>query len=166
MPYHALAMADGSVAIMQTVGAATPAACLRKWPAAEQARVVAVAAIARDAIPADRTFRNAWTLAGGEIVHDMAKARDIKRDQLRAERVPLLAALDAAYLRADEAGDAAAKSAIAAEKQKLRDAPDHLAIAAAATVADLKAITLAEIAAGAVVVGAVAPAATGRLGER
>lgn len=49
------------------------------------------------------------------------KAKAIKLDQLRAERAPKLAALDVAFVRALEQGDADAQARIAAEKQALRD---------------------------------------------
>jgi hypothetical protein len=49
------------------------------------------------------------------------KAKAIKLDALRAERAPLLAALDLAFMRAVERGDLLAQASIAAEKQALRD---------------------------------------------
>lgn len=49
------------------------------------------------------------------------KAKAIKLDQFRAERAPKLAALDVAFVRALEQGDADAQARIAAEKQALRD---------------------------------------------
>lgn len=49
------------------------------------------------------------------------KAKAIKLDQLRAERAPKLAALDVAFVRALEQGDASEQARIAAEKQALRD---------------------------------------------
>lgn len=52
---------------------------------------------------------------------NIEKAQDITKDRLRAERTPLLAALDVDYLRATEQGDAARQATIAAEKQRLRD---------------------------------------------
>lgn len=105
--------------------------------------------------PADEAFRNAWTLIGDRIIHDMVKARDILRDRLRAERAPLLAALDVEMMRETEPGPGNGDvlvvdlgegqiriNNIVAEKQKLRDITDHPAIEAAATVDDLKALTL------------------------
>jgi len=52
---------------------------------------------------------------------NIAKAKAIKLDALRAERAPKLAALDLAFMRAVEQGDTAAQARIAAEKQALRD---------------------------------------------
>jgi len=47
------------------------------------------------------------------------KAKDITKDRLRAERKPLLEALDVEFIKAQEQG--ADTSAIVAEKQRLRD---------------------------------------------
>lgn len=49
------------------------------------------------------------------------KAKEIKREQFRTLRKPLLESLDVAFVRALEVGDAAAQASIAAEKQALRD---------------------------------------------
>jgi len=53
------------------------------------------------------------------ITIDFSKAQAITKDRLRAERSPLLAALDVAFQRALESGGDTA--AIVAEKQRLRD---------------------------------------------
>lgn len=53
------------------------------------------------------------------IVIDFSKAQAITKSRLRAERAPLLAALDVAFQRALESGSDTA--AIVAEKQRLRD---------------------------------------------
>ncbi len=52
---------------------------------------------------------------------NMKKALEIKKDMVRAERAPLLAALDIEMMRAIELGDAVKQSEIAAKKQALRD---------------------------------------------
>jgi hypothetical protein len=91
-------------------------------------------------VPADRVFRGAWQFNGAAVEIDMTKARDIHRDNLRAERAPRLAKLDVDYMKAmEQAGDTAA---IAAEKQALRDVTDDARIADAATPDALKALTL------------------------
>ena len=75
-----------------------------------------------DELPTFRDFRAAWTLGDtGKIGHDMAKAKEVKKDHLRAMRKPLLEALDLEYQKADEQGDNAKKREIAAQKQALRD---------------------------------------------
>jgi len=74
------------------------------------------------------------------ITVNMDKARDIKKDMIRADRTPKLEALDVEFMRAVEAGDTAAQATIATKKQALRDATDDPAIAAAATPDELKAV--------------------------
>ena len=71
---------------------------------------------------------------------NMTKAREIKRDQLRAERKPLLEQLDVEFMRAQEQGDQAKADEIAAKKQALRDVTDDPAIDAATTPDELKAV--------------------------
>jgi hypothetical protein len=91
-------------------------------------------------VPADRVFRGAWQFNGAAVEIDMTKARDIHRDNLRAERAPKLAALDVDYMKALEQGHVT--TTIAAEKQALRDVPADARIADAATPDALKALTL------------------------
>ena len=52
---------------------------------------------------------------------NITKAKAIKLNALRAERQPLLAALDVAFMRAVEQADTAECARLAAEKQALRD---------------------------------------------
>jgi len=52
---------------------------------------------------------------------DFDKAKAITKDRLRAERTPLLAAQDVAFMRATETADGVTLAAVAAEKQRLRD---------------------------------------------
>jgi len=114
---------------------ATPQEAIAKWKPEHQAAVdhAGIREIQPDDIPQDRTYRNAWTATDKGIEHDMVKAREIHRENLRQERRPLLAALDIAYMRADEAGNAKAKADIATQKQALRDVTKHPAIEAAQT---------------------------------
>lgn len=91
-------------------------------------------------VPADRTFRGAWQFNGAAVEIDMAAAKGIHKDNLRAARKPLLDALDVDYMKALETGGDA--SAIAAEKQKLRDVTADARIEAATTPDELKALTL------------------------
>jgi len=71
---------------------------------------------------------------------NMDKARDIKKDMIRADRTPKLEALDVDFMRAVEQGDTDLQATIAAKKQALRDATDDPAIAAAQTPDELKAV--------------------------
>lgn len=68
---------------------------------------------------ADNDFFNAWELANGAVTVNLAKAKEITKERLRAERAPLLAAQDVLFQRAQESG--ADTTAIVAEKQRLRD---------------------------------------------
>jgi hypothetical protein len=76
-------------------------------------------AVIVDTLPAERDFRNAWELSGTDITVNFAKAQEITKDRLRAERVLLMQAQDVAFQRALEEG--ADTSAIVAEKNRLRD---------------------------------------------
>lgn len=76
---------------------------------------------------------------------NMTKAVEIKKDIIRAERAPILADLDVAFMRAVEAGNAAAQADISAKKQALRDATKDPAIAAAKTPEELKAVVPAAL---------------------
>jgi len=71
-----------------------------------------------EAIPTDRTFRNAWKYDNG-IKVDISRAKDIIKERLRLERKPLLEAQDIAFQRALETG--ADTLNIVKEKQRLRD---------------------------------------------
>jgi hypothetical protein len=106
------------------------------------AGIVSWRVFADDAIPTDRTFRNAWCDVTPAFVIDidMPKAREIHRDRLRQARAPLLKALDADYMRAFEVGDIKTMSDVVAKKNALRDVTDDPAIAAAATPDALKAV--------------------------
>jgi hypothetical protein len=64
-------------------------------------------------------FFDAWELADGVVTVSIAKAKELTKDRLRAERTPLLQAQDVAFQRALEAN--ADTVAIVAEKQRLRD---------------------------------------------
>jgi len=74
------------------------------------------------------------------IFTDMTKAREIKRNQLRAERKPLLEQLDVQFMRAQEQGDQTKADEIAAKKQALRDVTADPALDAATTPDELKAV--------------------------
>ena len=74
------------------------------------------------------------------IVVNMDKAREIKKDMIRAERNPKLADLDVQFMRAVETGDTALQTEIATKKQALRDATDDPAIANASKPDELKAV--------------------------
>jgi hypothetical protein len=92
-----------------------------------------------DSLPNEHDcFFDAWELNGTTVTVNLAKAKDITKNRLRAERAPLLVAQDVLYMRATEAN--ADTTAIVAEKQRLRDITQ---LADQATTLDeLKAITV------------------------
>ena len=71
---------------------------------------------------------------------DIAKAKDITKNRLRAERKPLLEALDIEFIKAQEIGEDT--SAIVAEKQRLRDITNQ--VDNLNTVEELKAVSCEE----------------------
>ena len=93
-------------------------------------------------VPQDRTFRGAWQFNGAAVEVDMAKAREVHKNALRAERNPRFDALDAEWFRAAETADADAQASVAAQKQALRDVTADARIDAAKTPDELKALTL------------------------
>ena len=73
-----------------------------------------------DTLPeADNDFFDAWEQKKGVVTVSLAKAKELTKARLRAERAPLLAAQDVAFQRAMETGGDTA--AIVAEKNRLRD---------------------------------------------
>ena len=92
-------------------------------------------------VPADRTFRGAWQFEGDAIEVSMDAAKEIHKDVLRAERAPLLAALDVDLMKALELGESTA--AVAASKNALRGVTADPRIEAAATPEELKALSIA-----------------------
>ena len=75
------------------------------------------------------------------IIIDIAKAKDITKDRLRAERKPKLEALDVEQMKV--LGDQDAINAIDGLKQQLRDAPAQ--VDSMTTVEELQAATLPDV---------------------
>jgi len=73
------------------------------------------------------------------IKTDMAKAKEIHKQNIRIEREPLLAELDVEFQKALETDDATKKAEVIAKKNALRDAPADSAIESATDEAGLKA---------------------------
>jgi hypothetical protein len=72
------------------------------------------------------------------ITIDITKAKDIAKDKLRAERTPILASLDVQFMRAVESGNTELQTAIAEQKQILRDITTHETIVNASSADELK----------------------------
>lgn len=89
---------------------------------------------------AHNDFYDAWEMDDKSVTVNFAKAQEITKKRLRAEREPLLAAQDIAFQRAMESG--ADTKAIVAEKNRLRDITSLAD--AAKTLDELRAIKCAE----------------------
>jgi hypothetical protein len=75
--------------------------------------------VEQSSLPTANDFYDAWELIDGTVEVKFAKAVELTKQRLRAERTPLLAAQDVAFQRAlEECKDT---TAIVAEKQRLRD---------------------------------------------
>ena len=83
-------------------------------PAGRGARIVNLTDL-----PRDNDFYDVWEMDATSVTVNLAKAKEITKKRLRAERAPLLEAQDVAFQRALESG--ADTTAIVAEKQRLRD---------------------------------------------
>lgn len=84
-------------------------------------------------------FIGAWELnEKSEIIVNMDKAREIKRNTIRLERAPVIAKLDWEFMRAFESGDMIKQKEIATEKQRLRDLTNSPEIKNAKTLEQLK----------------------------
>ena len=88
-------------------------------------------------IPTDRTFRNAWKQNNKTIETDIAKAREIHKNNIRNARTQKFAELDIEFQKALETSSSTTD--IVSKKQTLRDAPADSGIASADTEAKLKA---------------------------
>jgi hypothetical protein len=74
-------------------------------------------------LPKDRFFRDAWTDSNptNTIDIDLNKAKEIKINQFRSLREPILRQLDIEYIKANEAKNNIKKNQITQKKQELRD---------------------------------------------
>lgn len=96
--------------------------------------------------PKYRFARGALIHTSGVVSVDMPMAKEIHKENLRRERIPLLVALDVAYIIADEKGDTDAKIDIATQKKTLRDITEHPEIEAAMTLEELKTAAISVLA--------------------
>ena len=134
---------DG-VQIMTLVGNSDVGEALSKWGDLHPNKYISHRSMPDDAIPSDRTFRDAWADTTPELTIDvnMAKARAIHLERIRTKRNAELSKLDVQATKAQDIGDAETLAQIRARKQELRDLPVTLAptLASAASVDALKAI--------------------------
>jgi hypothetical protein len=129
---------------MTLINNSDEAESIEKWKLAHPEEYVSHRSMPDDAIPTDRTFRNAWADTTPELVIDvdMTKARNIHLESIRLKRNAELAKLDVEAIKAQDMGNAETLAQIKARKQELRDLPATLAptLASAASVDALKAI--------------------------
>ncbi len=99
---------------------------------------VAYEIVEDDAIPSDRTFRNAWVLGDCCIEHDLDKCKALGHDMRRAKRAEEFAPHDEVIMKQIPGADATAAEVA---RQEIRDkyAAVQDAIDAAATPEDIKA---------------------------
>ena len=134
---------DG-VQIMTLVGNSDVGEALSKWGDLHPNKYISHRSMPDDAIPSDRTFRDAWADTTPELTIDvdMAKARAIHLERIRIKRNAELSKLDIQATKAQDIGDAETLTQIRVRKQELRDLPTTLAsaLASAVSVDALKAI--------------------------
>ena len=99
---------------------------------------VAYEIVEDDAIPSDRTFRNAWVMGDCCIEHDLDKCKALGHDMRRAKRAEEFAPHDEVIMKQIPGADAEAAEAA---RQEIRDkyAAVQDAIDAAATPEEIKA---------------------------
>ena len=73
------------------------------------------------------------------ITVNLIKAKDIAKNNLRTERTSILASLDVQFMRAEESGNTELQTAIAQQKQALRDITTNESIVNAEDADTLKA---------------------------
>jgi len=83
-------------------------------------------------------YRSAIVDRGGVIQHDMAKARECRRERVRQKRSIILSRLDGDWMKATGQGNKQKADEVEAERQKWRDAPADPRIDAAQSVEELK----------------------------
>lgn len=135
---------DGSVAVMTLVDGADLSEALRKWGDVNPGKYLSHREMPDEAIPTDRTFREAWadTTPEPTIDIDMPKARGIHLERIRAKRNAELVTLDIEATKAQDMGDAVKLAQVRARKQELRDLPATIkaTLEAAKTTDELKRI--------------------------
>jgi hypothetical protein len=79
---YAISMDNGAVEIMDLYSG-TPEEAVAKWHESKRKRVLTITPVNDADIPADRTFRDAWTLNGSAIGHDMTKAAALQLARIK-----------------------------------------------------------------------------------
>ncbi len=108
---------DGSVSII--IPAAEATAELLERDARAVAGYVSHRELSDEELPADRVFRNAWKDGEEGLEIDVEKAKEIKKNEFRDLRAPLLEALDVKFMQALEKN--LSTNPVVLQKQALRD---------------------------------------------
>jgi hypothetical protein len=93
-------------------------------------------------IPEDVEYNLSWELSNGEIVINMAKAREVHKDFLRFWRQEAYQETDALFMQCQSMGKDPAQ--IQARQDYLRDITEDPTIEAATTIAELKQVVIAD----------------------
>jgi len=88
--------------------------CIKDVPAGLPYKIV-------DSLDIDNDYFNGFVYADGQIEADIAACKEIHLDKFRIARAPKLQKLDVDYMKAIEVEDGVKASAIAVQKQELRD---------------------------------------------
>lgn len=81
-----------------------------------------------------------WNATTQDVEISLDFAKEVRKDELRQQRDPVMKQLDIDFMRALEMGDTATTQAVAAEKQRLRDIT--LVVDACTTLEELDAVTI------------------------
>lgn len=81
-----------------------------------------------------------WNEGEGQIAIDVPLAKEVRKDELRQQRVSLLRQLDVDFMRALEQGDSVLAQTIGIEKQRLRDITSL--VDPCATLAEIDAVSI------------------------
>jgi hypothetical protein len=126
MKIYAISNKDGSIEIMRilmtyyyTGEEITIESEIARFSQEKQDQIVSYKEINEEDLPSDRIFRNAWTISDKKIDYDLNKAKELKKEELRILRQPLLQDLDVQYMKALE--QSLPTKDIVDQKQILRD---------------------------------------------
>jgi len=125
---------DGGVAIVTSTGEVPEEVLITKVvPEGVDHEIISI-----NALPADRTFRNAWEKDDNSVTVNMTKAIVIAQDIVRVSRDARLIELDVLVMRADEDDNTELKASIIRDKIALRDITANTRLADATNEVDLK----------------------------
>jgi hypothetical protein len=112
MPFIIYPQENGQIAVIIPTGDVQD--CIKDVPEGLPFQIV-------DSLDIDNDYFNGFVYEDGKAVADIAACKEIHLDKFREARKPKLAALDVQYMKAIEVEDSVAASAIAVQKQELRD---------------------------------------------